>query len=403
MRKTPVVLSGRQRGAATLPISISLLILISLVAAYTGNAVLYEQRISANDFRARQAFEAAETGLAVAAAYIARPGGADKDGDGAIDPMFDTNADGVGDATTTTLADNSSVVVNVTGAFPTFAIVSTGFSDDRSAMQLVRAIGATVDALPNKPGNPLTARGQVDINGSATVHNPEGASTVWSGRDVNLGSNNATATNIADPNDPNYPTCMDTSMTCTTTRSSTKVAVGLDVIENDDSLNNLTSEQMFMNFFGLSMANYRASRVSLEVNAANANNLATAADPGIHLGVGEVIWVEGDTSLTQTTTVGCEVPVTGANVCPAANVDPSIVIINGDLTAQGTPNFYGLVYVIGNMFMSGNSTVTGAMIVGGRLTNAPSGSLDIWYNSDLLDLARDNGPMAASPGSWRDW
>lgn len=400
---TPMELPGNQRGAATLPLSISLLILISLVAAYTGNSVLYEQRISANDFRARQAFEAAETGLATAAAYISRAGGADKNDDGVIDLVFDTNGDGIGDVNTTTLADNSSVVVNVTGAFPSFAIVSTGFSDDRSAMQLVRAIGATIDALPNIPGNPLTARGQVDVNGSATVHNPEGASTIWSGRDVNLGSNNATATNIADPNDPGYPTCMDTSMTCTTTRSSTKVAVGLDVIENDDSLNNLTAEQMFQNFFGLSMANYRESRVTLEVNSVNANNLSTAADPGIHLGVGEVIWVDGDVSLTQTTTVGCEIPVTGINVCPAANTDPSITIIDGNLDTKGTPNFYGLLYVTGNMTMSGNSTVTGAMIVGGRLTSAPAGSLDIWFNSDMLDMTRDNGPMSASPGSWRDW
>lgn len=379
-----------------------LLVLITMVAGYTGRAVLFEQRISANDFRGRQAFEAAESGLAAAMLYLASPGEADKDDDGAIDPVFDTDGDGIGDSTTTTYPDNSSVAVTVGGVFPEYAVQATGFSDDRTAMRLVRAIGASVDALPNSPGNPLTTRGTVIVDGAATVHNPEGHSTIWSGGDVDLGSNNATATNIADPTDPGYPSCMETSMTCGTTPSSSKVAVGLDVITNDSSLANLTDSEMFQNFFGISMANYRESRVTLDVAAADANNLATAGSPGVHLGAGEVIWVEGDVSLANITTTGCEVPVVGAGNCPNASLDPSILIINGDLDTAGTPTLYGLVYVIGDVTVSSNTTVHGAMIVGGS-TNTTSGSLDIWYNSDVLQNARNNGPLSSSPGSWRDW
>jgi hypothetical protein len=195
---------------------------------------------------------------------------------------------------------------------------------------------------------------------------------------------------------------MDTSMTCNTTRSSSKVAIGLDVIEHDSSLGNLTPAQLFQNFFGTSMANYRESRVSLEVMAANANNLASnAGSPGIDLGVGEVIWIEGDTSLSKVT-VGCEVPVTGSNVCPSGSVNPSIVIVNGDLETSGTPHFYGLLYVIGDMNMSSSTAVMGAAIVGGS-TSSTSGSLDVWYNSDVLNTVRDNGPLAGAPGSWQDW
>jgi hypothetical protein len=259
-----------------------------------------------------------------------------------------------------------------------------------------------VDALPNAPDNPLTTRGTVIINGSATVHNPEGHSTIWSGNDVELGGNNATSTNIANPTDPGYPSCMDTSMTCSTTRSSTKVAIGLDVIEYDSSLGNLTPEQMFQNFFGTSMANYRESRVSLDVLAANANNLATdATNPGVHLGAGEVIWVEGNTLLNKTT-VGCEVPVIGNNTCPAASINPSVIIINGDLETSGTPHFYGLLYVVGDIIMSSSTNVMGAAIVSGD-TSSTTGSLDIWFNSDILSQVRDNGPLAGAPGSWQDW
>jgi hypothetical protein len=393
-----------QQGAITLVMALVLLILTSMVAAYTGSAVLFERKISANEFRSGQAFEAAESGLAGALAYMGSRGGADKDGNGVIDPVFDTNADGVGDTNTATFADNSSVTVTVNGTFPNYVIQSVGLSDDQTAMRTVWSVGASVDALPNSPDNPMTTRGTVIIGGSATVHNPEGHSTIWSGNDVDLGSNNATATNIANPADAGYPSCMDTSMTCGTTRSSSKVAVGLDVIANDSSLANLTDSQMFQNFFGTSMANYRDSRVTLEVAAANANNLSTdSASPGVHLGAGEVIWVEGDTTLSNTTTVGCEVAVVGAGTCPVGNLDPTIMIVNGNLETSGTPTFYGVVYVTGSITLGGNNTVHGAMVVGGQMLGSAGGSLDVWYNSAVLTRSRDNGPLAGNPGSWRDW
>ena len=394
----------KQTGAATISMAIVLLLLITMVGIYTSRTVAMEEKISGNDFRTRQAFEAAESGLHLALAYIGRRGGADKNSDGALDNVFDTNGDGIGDISTMTFDNFSSTTVTLSGAFPQISIQADGFSDDRTASRRIRAIGSTVDALPNAPKNPLTAKGTVDVGGSATVHNPEGSSTIWGGSDVNLGSNNSTATNIANPTDPNYPTCMDSPMTCSTTRSSTKTAVGLDVIEHDSSISNLSSEQLFENFFGLSSANYRQSRVTLEVAAADANNLASnEAAPGVHLGSGEVIWVEGNTSLSDVTTVGCEVPVTGVGTCPAASLDPTILIINGDLIADGTPNFYGIVYVVGNVVISGNSTVTGAMITVGQLSNTTGGSTDIWYNSDVLNMARDNSRLSAAPGSWHDW
>lgn len=397
-------MQGRQRGAVTLVMSLILLVLTSMVALYTGSAILFERKISANVFRSAQAFEAAESGIATALAYMGSAGGADKDNSGAVDPVFDTDGDGVGNVNTSTYSDSSSVTVTITGVFPNYTIQAVGVSDDGTATRTISVIGATVDSLPNAPDNPFTTRGSVVINGSATFHNPEGNSTIWSGDDVDLGSNNSTATNIADPADAGYPTCMDTPMTCSTTPSSSKVAIGLDVIENDSSLANLTAAQMFQNFFGASMANYRDSRVTLDVAAADANNLASnTSNPGVQLAAGEVIWVEGDVSLINNTTVGCEVTVPGGGSCPAASLDPSILIVNGNLTTAGSPTFYGIVYVVGNTVLGGNSTIHGAMIIGDQALSTNGGSLDIWYNSDVLQQSRDNGPLAGSPGSWRDW
>ncbi|HEX7060835.1 MAG TPA: pilus assembly PilX N-terminal domain-containing protein [Woeseiaceae bacterium] len=391
----------KQTGSATLVMSLVLLVLMTMVAVYTGRTVLLEEKIAGNDFRARQAFEAAESGLSTAVAYMAS--GYDKDNDGNADPVIDTDDDGIGDVNALTFSDNSSVTVTVTGAFPAFALQSVGVSDDLTATRTVRTRMSTVDVLPNAPDNPLTARGSVAIDGSATIHNPEGHSTIWSGGDVDLGANNSTATEVADPTDSNYPTCMDTPMTCSLTPSSSKIAVGLDVVEHDASLANLTAEQMFYNFFGTTMDIFRDSRVTREVAPADANNLASASTPGINLGVGEVIWVEGDTVLSNSVTVGCSVALSGSATCPSASVNPTVLIINGDLTTSGTPNFYGLVYVTGHMEMSSNTTVTGALIVAGDTVNHGGGSLDAWYNSAVLNQVRDNGPLAGAPGSWQDW
>ncbi len=47
-----------------------LFFIISLVAAYAGRSLIFEQRTSANQYRATQAFEAAEAGLEWALAML---------------------------------------------------------------------------------------------------------------------------------------------------------------------------------------------------------------------------------------------------------------------------------------------------------------------------------------------
>jgi hypothetical protein len=161
---------------------------------------------------------------------------------------------------------------------------------------------------------------------------------------------------------------------------------------------------MFANFFGMSMENYRASRVTNEVAAADVNNLASnPTNPGVQLGAGEIIWVEGNAEFQNNTTVGCTAVVTGNNFCTGSDINPSIFISNGDLTANGTPNITGFLYVIGNFNLSGNMTNMGATVVAGEFSNGGSGSLDIVYNSSVIEQTRDNGPLGGAPGSWHDW
>ena len=66
---------ARQRGAATLAVSLVLLFAMLMTAAYAHRSLLLEQRLSANQYREAQAFEAAQSGIdwAVAQLNQARP------------------------------------------------------------------------------------------------------------------------------------------------------------------------------------------------------------------------------------------------------------------------------------------------------------------------------------------
>jgi len=381
----------RQHGVGTLIFSLLILILATMVVLYSSNFARQEQKLANSNERSKLAFEAAEAGLAAAFAYIEN--GSDRDDDGVVDPIFDTDADGVG-VNSSSSVGNGSVTVSTTQNGNEITVVSTGFSDDRSATHFVSQSINPLDALPNDPDNPLTTKGSVAINGSATVHNQEGHSTIWSGNTIALGSNNSTATNVPDIGDSGYPLCMDTSLTCTTVSSSNKVAVGLDVIENDTSLGNLTASEMFLNYFGLTPNLYRSSMVTIESTPAN-------ADSDVQLATNEVIWIEGDTTFVNNTTVGCSVVVNGGALCSSANRKPSIVIVNGNAIFKGTPNFSGFLYVTGNATVVGNLTVVGSVAVAGVLASDAGGSMDIWYSSDTLDDLK--GPAVGSAGTWKDF
>lgn len=385
---------GRQAGVLTLVISLVILTLSTLVTFNLSKAVLMEQKISNNDLRAKQAFEAAEAGMIAATAYLAND--PDVNGDGTIDPVFDTDNDGQGDTNTSTFGVGSATVTatDLSGDMTVLLVASQGFSDDRSATRTITQTVSTINPLPNMPDNPLTTRGSVVIGGSATVHNPEGHSTIWSGADIDLGSNNSTSTEVPDVGGAGYPACMDTPMNCSLVSASNRLIAGVDVIENDSSLGALSGDEFFQNFFGLSPTTYRSSTATIDTTSA-------AFTANAHLATHEVIWVDGDVSLNGIT-VGCTTAVNGGNVCPTANTKPSIVIIDGNASFSGNVHFYGLLFVTGNTSGSGNTTVTGAMVIGGTASSG-GGSLDIWYNSGVLSATSKAGASTGSSGTWKDF
>jgi Tfp pilus assembly protein PilX len=379
---------NQQRGVITLVISLVVLMLSTFVVFNVSKAILMEQKISNNDMRAKQAFEAAEAGMNVAIEYLdTNP---DRDGTPGIDPVFDLNpVDGIGDNATATIGRASVTVttsVCAAGAATGICITSTGRSDDRTATQTVTQILMTINPLPNAPQNPVTVRGGIIIGGAAVVENPEGFSTIWSGSDVDVGGNQTTTTLVPDVNattGPNaYPGCMDVPLTCATISSSNKLVVGVDVIENDSSLSSLSDPQFFQNFFGMAPLAYQSSMVTINATTADAEASITNA-------LSEVIWVQGNADVNGNITMG-------------SLTQPSILIITGNLSVNGNVTFNGIVYVMGNITVgSGNTTIIGAAVVAGQANGG--GGLLIRYSSDVLGNTSLAGSSTGGAGSWRDF
>jgi hypothetical protein len=421
-----------QAGAVTLAMSLILLFLITLVTLGVTRSISIEKKFSNNDVRSSLAFEAAEAGVAAAFGYLenrvvvgsgiqlddytvngtAQPSpfyNTDYDGDRAYSDQLDTGSfvvrfyapgdDPDPDSSLTVLSD------------PTFKIVSTGFSDDLSATRTISLIAARNRALEEIAGNPLIAKGIVNSGGSLSVINPEGDTTIWSGDDVDLSSGNGTSTEIPNPFEVEYPECMSTPLLCETIDTSNKtLGPGPDVIEYDTNLSNLSTVDLFEQYFG--------SRDVIAYAESDEVTHNTTADDTTINGLTESVIVLSDTdgvvNLKTGTYIGCPNKPPANQACP--DVDPSvnpnpdewpsvasIVIINGDLEWNGNVHISGLLYVTGRVIDgTGNLSVYGAMITSG-VSNDVSGSIDITYHSGLLAQASLLGPSYAPPGGWRDF
>jgi hypothetical protein len=404
----------QQRGVTTILISVIMLFLVTLVVLTTSKTVLMEQKIASNMVRSEQSLEAAETGLQEALNYLSSITDwttitALSAGDAFN--IFDTDANGTVDSNTGTQADGSSYTLvlgagsDLTADPLVIEIQSTGVSDDGVATRVVNRLIKFIDPVPFPLDNPILSGGGATISGSADVWNPEGHSTIWSGGSVNTGSN----THIANPDDGSYPDCMETPMTCSLIASSTSTLTGLDVVEQDSSLAALSDDDFFKNFFGMSKSEYKNMMVSLEVSAGNITNEWDAASPGVDHAQNEIIWVDatsGDAMLNGNHVSGCETNSTandayGNATCLAAERKPSILIIDGNLKLVGNFDHYGIVFVTGKIFGAGTARIEGSLVVGGEADT--TGTLDVWFNSDMVKGAGQGNNWGGSDGGWRDF
>lgn len=410
-----------QRGAASLIVVSLLLAVMAIIVMFANRTVIYEQKTSANQYRATLAFEAAEAGIEWTQAmlnnqkYITT---ACTTSTNSSNPRFrnrylniklNTEVDiktGItlnsvvaacafnqssgsmncscpvaGTAPSATAPTTSSgytpgfavafeknVVtgtVNLVSYGCTSAINSTICNGDGSA--IVRVSLGQVSGLTTPPASPLTARGNVSVGNAALgVINPDPNTN---GVTINAGgtidADNARITTI--PGTPPKST----------------------LVGNDASIRNQSEANMFSTFFGMSKDAYKGLPTTyiLPCTACTHTDLLAAYIAGERQ-----IWVSGPMGITSSSTIG-------------SADEPLVMIVDGAISISGSPQFYGVIYSTAATWDStggGNALLRGAVISEGNYTG--NGTPDYYYDPEVMRNIRSSATSFVQiPGSWRDF
>jgi len=420
-----------QRGAGALVVVMVLFFIMSLVAAYASRNVIFEQKTSANNYRATQAFEAADAGLEWAIAMLnggridascTPPDPVDTALSSFRDRYLAIDDNGIhvtgltaacvrGDAGWSCSCPTSGTPVltapSGTAATPTFSVrffamsppaqppvvrvTVTGCSNFGSACYAgataaadsraeIGAVLGLAPSLTQVPAAALTVRGNLDAP-SALVANPVGVVINSGGPNVDV-----TPSNLRGPaGSPPRVDDGDMSLSFPTG------AGGM-----------LPGDMMFLANFGMAPTTYRTlpAVVRFSCGAECGAQLQTVAD----MHPSRVIWVDGPLNINSTATLG-------------SVAAPVILVIGGDVSigSAGNLTVNGLVYSRGGLWINGTGTTLarGAFVAEGNAAGdfVITGAPNIVFDSDIVDrlklvLARqvpDFGSIARVPGGWRNF
>ncbi len=358
-----------QSGAATLVISLILLVAMTLITLFTARSMVMEQRISANDYRSKQSFGAAEAGIQQAISMMTDIRVKNiYDVSGTL--QYDSNDDDSPDTNlvigSTTLGNGASYSATFSalnaGVTDEIVVTSTGFSDDGTAQKTITVLAAWGAAAPNPPPASLVATSNVNLSGSVNVSNVNTNLTIWSGGTTALTGAATTTTN-----DP--------------------VVAG--VAQNDGALAGASGDELFETFFHSTKADIEAMADPHYVGAGNYSSTLDGMED-------KIIWVDaaaGEFGLNSNTTIG-------------SASDPVILIVENlsDFGINGNVTIWGIVYVMGDYIKNGggNLTINGALVVEGTVTGNGNPTINFFpAGMTLPDVGL--GTFQQVPGTWRDF
>jgi Tfp pilus assembly protein PilX len=407
----------KQQGAVTLFTALVLLISITLVGFVTAKTVLVETQITADNYRTSQAAAAASAAMDQAVAYF-NAGGLDQHNnatpttltaDGLVDypstAPFALTLTAAGQTTTAQFFFNNTATGNrcdsaANGNNMTQGLVTaTGWSDDNTAVRTITQCVATLDIFDSGKGprQAFISRAGVGVFGNAKIINRYSNSSIWSGgADAVHGASYGTYLRPSNTDIADYTTAQLNSADETTNTqlvSNRNAGNGIDVITNDPTLSSKTTSTTDLTnpaqnqFFDMFFAQTKSAIRQIANN--NDQLLAAGADPSGDTGL---IWVDGNTSMHNGAVVG-------------SPTSPAILIVNGDLDLTGG-TIYGVLYVTGNLRITGNPVVHGS-VVSENGPNSGAGTLTLvyqpWGGDGTGSPPFVTGTGAIIAGSWKDW
>lgn len=402
---------ARQRGVSLI-VTLMIVVLLSLLGLYGAGVLVLDTRSAANDFRAREAMAAAESGTEQGLSFLKAnrerilAGGWDTNGDGTADTDWTTcgtedwclpirstdranwqyltiGLNSQPDAGSFTLhvltpvPDADPDVRN--GSLLVYNVVAIGKSADDSSTAALKQGAYFYPLLLGSVGTPLVAASNVDLSGNySIITNSNGGGsgvpvTAWSDSTLTPGGSFSSC-HIGD----------FTGGACPSSDALSKNGVtGADLVGNDPDF----PPDLFDYLFGVPDDEYQTIKDEAKV-VANCSGL-NGASSGL-------IWVTGN----------CNPP---GNIGTAAN--PVLLVVQGDTTINAGNHLYGLLYMFDpsgstpKLIANGNAHLHGAVFAHSGVDLQLNGGFVLEYDSDVLENIQ-NSPAARAlariPGAWSD-
>lgn len=356
-----------EKGAATLLITTLMLVSITMIVLFAANYSLMQQKISTSANRNQQAYEAAEAGLEFGINYL-------NENNSVIlaNPISGFIQPYTSSATTNvSLANGSKFTILYTNPiannYNVIQVTSTGTNDDSSSTKIISQQVAFGSLLYVAPAFPITVKGSVNLSDFAAIQNTSGATTVHSGLSTSI-------TNLA--------------TTVSSTSSSSAILNGSDIQQNLSALANMTTNDFFSSYFGISSTAAKNKAFYTYSNLSNYNSVLDGK-------TGTTIWIDqdsGSATIDGNTQIG-------------SVTQPVLLFINGNLNLSDQVTITGLVVMLGTSpsSINGHAQIIGGLLAVGNL-NMSFHSI-VTYNPTILNTLRNvtNRYYAKVPGSWNDF
>jgi Tfp pilus assembly protein PilX len=422
----PMKTPSRQHGAAALIVTLLLFFVLMLSTVFVNRNLVFEHRSSANQYRATQAFEAAEAGLEWALAELnthARLGADCKPANGPtatvfrdrylvyrrsdasflpltwlnagvatpLQPACVRGAEGWACSCPT---DGLPVLTEPAAGAPAPAFSVQFLAGPRPGTVRVVAIGCSRLAAPCLAGTTATAdasaRIEVALGLLPGLRTPPVATLTARGA-VNAGSASLGVHNA----DPATGVAVDAggaiSASALRLTSPAGASVAVSTAANDAPLANLAPDRLFAAHFGIDRNGWKSQPAVERVTCSDdcgADLTAAIGDDLAH----RMIWVDGDLRLTGPITLG-------------SPQRPLIIVASGALRLSGGVVIHGLLYgrsLSWNTTAANSALLRGAAIIEGDYSG--DAAADMVYDTEVLAALRGNsGSFARIDGSWRDF
>jgi len=350
---------GTQRGAATLLVTVLIVLALGLTIAVSARVMRAEQRRAANDYQTQQACASAQAGLAAALRQLGSRGRLNLTFDDAGWAYMEGPSSKLSDgATFTTAYTNEDLRPFDSGSVRIEARGHSAHGDGECTFRQLLRSRNVFDYIPQVP---LISKDDIRLTGTVDIANAHGYIAAWAGGTI---SGNQITVQLGQT--PPRGTCNSHGL-----------------CGRDQRLARLGNDAFFTNFLAYPPAGIKAySRAVHCVRCRTADLLPPPEDAPIWL------YAPADTPV--------ELPRGDFGTAE----HPLVLVVDGDLRTPTATRLVGVVLIRGRWQIDGNVEIHGVVLSNGAVTGR--GRLDLSYDPVVIARVLQLSFYVKASGGWSD-